>query len=270
LVKSTYQEWLKQKPALLGAAIAFYFIFSLGPILVITVGAVGLIFGKQAAEGQIVQEIYSIIGQKPAEVIQSFIIQASSPPTRILTTILSIPTVLLGSIMIFIQLKNTLNIIWDVKPPNKKRFNYYLLNYGLLFLIVVLIGILLILLIIKSFLLAIFSDFVGQFLPFHIFFLLMIDLIITFCFTTVLFAVLYKILPDIYIKWSNIWIGALVTSFMFAIGQLLIGLYISKTDIDTAYGALGSLTVLLIWIFYSSLIFLAGAIFTKVYSQKNT
>ncbi len=269
LVKSTCHEWIKQKPATLGAAIAFYIIFSLGPILVITIEIVGLIFGKQAAEDQIVQEIYRIIGQKPAEVIKSFIILAYSPPTRIITTILSIPTVMLGSAMIFFQLKNTLNMIWDVKPRKDKRFVYTLINYGSSFSMVALLGILLIILIIKSFSLAIFNDSIGQFLPFPVYLFNIIDLIVTFFVTTILFAMLYKILPDTYIKWSNIWIGALVTSFMFAIGQFMIGLYISKTDIDTAYGALGSLTVLLIWIFYSSLIFLAGAVFTKIYSQKN-
>ena len=144
LVKSTYHEWIKQKPATLGAAIAFYFIFSLGPILVIIIGAVGIIFGKQAAEGQIVQEINSIIGQKPAEIIQLFIIQANSPPTRMLITILSIPTVLFGSTMIFFQLKNTLNMIWDVKPRHENSFISTLIKYGLSFSMVALLGILLI------------------------------------------------------------------------------------------------------------------------------
>ena len=170
--------------------------------------------------------------------------------------------------MIFFQLKNTLNMIWDVKPREKKRFIDSVINYGLSFSMVLLLGILLIILIIKSFLLAIFNEFIGQFLSFPVLFLNIIDIISTFCVTTFLFAMLYKILPDTYIKWSNIWTGALVTSFLFAIGQFIIGMYISKTDIDTAYGALGSLTVLLIWIFYSSLIFLVGAVFTKIYSQK--
>ena len=269
LLKSTYHEWIKQKPFILGAAIAFYVIFSLGPILVIIIEFAGLFFGKQATEGQIVQEINRIIGQKPAEVIQSFIIQAYAPPTRILTTILSIPIVLLGSTMIFFQLKKILNMIWDVIPRKKKRLGDDLINYGLSFSMVALLGILLIILIMKSFSLAFFDEFIGQYFSFPVILLHIIDLIVTFCVTTILFAMLYKILPDTYIKWSNIWIGALVTSFLFAIGQLLIGLYINKTDIDTTYGALGSLTVLLIWIFYSSLIFLAGAVFTKVYSQKN-
>ena len=269
LVKSTYHEWIKQKPAILGAAIAFYIIFSLGPIIVITIGIVGLIFGKQAAEGQIAQELYRIFGQKAAEVIQSFITQAYSPPTRIIATILSIPTVIFGSAMMFFQLKYTLNMIWDIQPRKKKRFVDTLINYGLSFLMVILLGILLIILIIKSLLLAIFSGFIGHFLHFPVYFLNIIDLIITFLVTTILFAMTYKILPDIHLTWSDVLNGALVTSFMFTIGQLIIGLYISKTDIDTTYGALGSLTVLLIWIFYSSLIFLVGAVFTKIYSQKN-
>ena len=265
----SYHEWIKQKPSTLGAAIAFYFIFSLGPILVIIIGAVGIIFGKQAAEGQIVQEINSIIGQKPAEIIQLFIIQANSPPTRMLITILSIPTVLFGSTMIFFQLKNTLNMIWDVKPRHENSFISAVIKYGLSFSMVMLLGILLIILIIKSLLLALLYDFIGQILPFPVYLLHIMDSIVTFLVTTILFAMTYKILPDTYLKWSDVLTGALVTSFMFAIGQFMIGLYISKTDIDTTYGALGSLTVLLIWIFYSSLIFLAGAVFTKVYSQKN-
>ncbi|MFC1651504.1 YihY/virulence factor BrkB family protein, partial [Candidatus Latescibacterota bacterium] len=267
LLLSTYTEWMKQKPLILGASIAFYFIFSLGPILVITVGIVSFFFGKQAAEGQIVQEIFNIIGDKPAEVIQSFIIQTHSPPTRFITMILSIPTIMFGSAMIFFQLKNTLNIVWDVKPLKEKRIYHIFIKYILSFSMVVFLGIILVLLISKSLLLVIFYDFIGQFFFFPSYLLYFIDTILTFLFMTLLFAMTLKVLPDTYIKWADVLTGALVTSFLFVIGQVIIGFYIGKTEIDTTYGALGSLTVLLIWIYYSSLIFLAGAVFTKIYSQ---
>jgi len=268
LLKATFIEWRNQRPELLGAAISFYIIFSLGPVMVIIIGIVGLLFGKQVAESQIIQEIQRSIGPKLAEVIQTLIEEAFLHPARELTTILSIPIVVFGASMLFYRLKNTLNVIWGVKPQSRSNLIGAIKNYIFSFLMVIILGILLMILIIKSFLLVLLHEFLDNYIPFPIYLLQIIDGIFTFLAIIILFAMTYKILLETPIRWWDVWIGASVTSLMFIISQFIIGLYISKAEIGTAYGALGSLTILLVWIFYSSLIYLAGAIFTKVYSQR--
>ncbi|KPK93939.1 hypothetical protein AMJ80_05675 [bacterium SM23_31] len=268
LLKATYIEWRKQRPELLSAAISFYVIFSLGPVLVIIIGIVGLLFGKQVAESQIIQEIQRSIGPKLAEVIQTLIEEAFLHPARELTTILSIPIVVFGASMLFYRLKNTLNVIWDVKPQSRSNLITAIKSYIFSFLMVIILGILLMMLIIKSFLLVLFQEFLNNYIPFPVYLLQIIDGIFTFLAVTILFAVTYKVLLETPIRWRDIWVGASVTSFMFIISQFIIGLYISKAEVGTAYGALGSLTILLVWIFYSSSIYLVGAVFTKVYSQR--
>jgi membrane protein len=268
LLSSTYVEWRKQKPAILGAAISFFFIISLGPIMILAVGVVSMIFGTHAAESRIIRAIVEIIGYTPAEVIQTYLIQVQPSASKLFATLLSIPMILFGATMIFFQLKNTLNIIWEVKPHKEARFYHTAVRFVLSFSMVAMIGVLLILLISKSLLLAVFYEFIHQFITFPPIFLYFLDSAVSFLITTLLFAMIYKILPDIHLEWDDVLTGALVTSVLFTIGQFVIGIYLGSIDIDSAHSALGSLTVLLLWIYYSSLIFLIGAVFTKTYSNE--
>jgi len=269
LFKDTYIEWRHNKPELIGAALAFYIIFSLGPILVITIWFLGLIFGEQAAEGEIVQQIQHIIGQKPAEGIQEIITRAITPPTKHIATLISIPLVIFGATMIFFQLQNALHFIWEVEHKQRRGITGIIVDFLLSFPKVLIIGIVFLLLIIKSYVLTILSFFLHEHTPLAGNIIPKLDFLLTLFIITILFAMIYHFLPKTNIQWPDIWIGASVTSLLFTIGQFLIGLYISKTNIDSAYGAIGSLTVLFIWIFYSSLIFLFGAVFTKIYSRKH-
>jgi membrane protein len=268
LIITTFNEWRRQRPEILGAALAFYIIFSLGPLLAITLWIVGAIFGNQVAEGQLLEYIRLNIGDKPALIMRAIMERSFSRPTGIVTTIISIPLVFLGSTMIFAQLKNTLNLIWGIDLHHRYKLRAAVKNYLFSFLMIFVLWSLLIILILKSFVIVILHEYIDMFLPYPIYILQVADIIFSFGVTAVLFAAAYRILLEVHIGWVNIWMGAGVTSFMFMVSQFFIGLYISKTGIDTAFGALGSLTILVIWIFYSAQIFVAGAVFTKVFSGR--
>ena len=268
LLKETYDEWHKQKPEILGAALAFYIIFSLGPVLVITTGIVDFLLGGNTAESEIVQQIHTLIGPKPADVIRSLIAEAYAPPAKYLTTIISIPLIVFGSGMIFFQLRNTLFIVWGIPRRRSRKIIGFLKSYAISFSLVMVLGAILFFLIAKSIALAMLDDFIIQYISVPFSLLRTADSIATFGIVTVLFALVYKILLHEHVTWPNAWVGALGTSFLFTVGQVCIGLYLSMTDIDTAYGALGSVTVLVIWIFYSAQIFLVGAVFTRVHGKR--
>ena len=267
LVGMTYREWREQKPELIGAAIAFYIIFSLGPILVIIVEAAGLIFGKAVAEGQIVHEFKTMVGENFAEVIQAIIVNAETPPAQTITMIISIPMILFGSTMIFFQLKNALNYIWGYKSISGS-FGKLARNYISSFVMVLFLGGLLLTLILKSFVLTLLAVFLKRIIPFPMLLLSILDWFVTFAVITFLFAMIYKILTEPEIRWSDEWIGAAVTSLLLMVSQYFIGVYFRKIDIGSALGAIGSFTLLLIWVYYSSLVFLLGAVFTKVYARE--
>jgi len=268
LIRLTYVEWREQKPELIGAAIAFYIVFSLGPILVIVIEIAGLIFGKAVAESQIIHEFDSIVGPKLAQVIKVIIVNAETPPRQTVTMIVSVPLVILGSAMIFFQLKNALNYIWGVKTAGNGGVLGLVGNYISSFIMVLFLGALLFTLIVKSFALTLVGEFIESYVPFPLIVLSLLDSVFTFFVITLLFAMIYKILTEPKIRWSDEWIGAAVTSLLFTASQFLIGLYFSKIDIGSAFGAIGSFTLLLIWVYYSSIVFLLGAVFTKVYARE--
>ncbi|MFC1542201.1 YihY/virulence factor BrkB family protein, partial [Candidatus Latescibacterota bacterium] len=235
----------------------------------ITIWFLGLIFGEQAAEGEVVQQIQQIVGQKTAEVMQEIITRATEPPTKHFATLISIPLVMFGATMIFFQLQNALHFIWEIDHIRRRGITGILIEYFLSFPKVLIVGTVFLLLIIKSYALTVLKFFIQERFPTIGNTLPILDFILTLGIITVLFAMIYHFVPKTKIHWSDIWIGAGVTSLLFTIGQFFIGIYFSKTDIDSAYGAIGSFTILFIWIFYSSLIFLFGAVFTKIYSQKH-
>ncbi|MBN1291336.1 MAG: YihY/virulence factor BrkB family protein [Candidatus Latescibacteria bacterium] len=268
IIKETFSEWRQQKPELIGAAIAFYVIFSLGPILVITIRIVGIIFGEKAAEGQIVLQIQHIVGQQPAEIIESIIELAYSPPSSYFVTIFSFPLVLIGATMIFFQIRNALHLIWGIEHSTEKGVIRLLKNYLFSFSLVIFMGIMVILLIVKSSSFAVLSELLSDFIPFHGYILQILDMIMSFLIITLLFTMIYKLLPDLKIYWSDVIVGASVTTLLLSVAQIILRLYIGHVDIGSAYGAIGSFTVLFVWVFYSSVVFLLGAVFTKVYAHK--
>lgn len=268
IARMTYREFRANRPELIGAGIAFYVLFSLGPLLFIVVEIAGLIFGKAVAESQIIYEIQTLVGDQLADVIRLIIENAESPPTQTLTVIISVPMVLYGATMVFYQIKNALDYIWGAPDSGSKGMLRVAANYVSSFLMVLFAGGILLFLIVKSFVLAMLSQFISARFPFEAFFMQSLDVILTFVIITFLFAMVYKKLTEPEIAWSDEWIGASVTSLLFTIAQYLLSIYYSKVDIASAYGAIGSFTLLVIWVYYSSLVFLLGAVFTKVYARE--
>ncbi len=267
LLNATYEKWTADHAQGLGAALAFYSIFSLAPLLLIVIAIAGLVFGQEAAQGQIVGQIQGLIGEESAKAIQSMIEEARKPAAGILATVLAIVLLFLGATGVFAQLQEALNIIWRVeaKPEQgmwkifKDRFISLLAVLGTGFL-------LLISLVISAGLSAIGTT-LEHVLPVPGFLLQLINFLVSFAIVTFLFAMIYKLLPDRSIQWSDVWIGAIITSLLFTIGKFVIGVYLGKSDVGIAYGAAGSLVVILIWVYYASQIFLFGAEFTAVYAH---
>ena len=268
LVHDTFREWRLSRPELIGAALAFYIFFSLGPVLVITVWLLSLFFGESAAEGQIVSQIDSIVGSKAAAIVEMILAQAVSPPTKYIATIVSVPLVVFGSTMIFFQLRNSLHFIWEIPHGGRTGLTGLLIDYMFAIPKVAIVGATFLMLVVKSSLIAILNEFLRGQVPMAGKIVKFGDFLMTWVIITILFALIYRLLPRLRIERGEMWIGAAVTSLLFTVGQILIGFYIRTTDVDTAYGAIGSFTVLLILIFYSSQIFILGAVFTKVFSQK--
>ncbi len=268
LLKETFQEWQDDKCARLAAALAYYTVFSLAPLLIIVIAIVGAIFGEQAARGEIVEQIGDLVGREGAEFIQTAIENADRPDANGgLASLVSIVIILFGASGVFTQLQDSLNTIWEVKPKEgqgvKGLVQKRLLSFGAVFGI----GFLLLLSLLASAILSAVSAYLSDLLPAVGSLWYLVNFLLSFGIITLLFAMIYKFLPDVRIQWSDVWIGAAITAFLFVIGNYLLGLYLSTGALGSAYGAAGSLIVLLAWIYYSAQILFFGAEFTHVYTR---
>jgi membrane protein len=269
LLKNTAIKWQEDKVSLWAAAIAFYTIFSLAPLLIIAITIAGAVFGQEAAQNQIVEQIQGLIGNQGAQAVGIMIQNTQQPGAKgVLATTFGVATLLLGASAVFGQLQEALNTIWDIKPQSGINIKNFLQKRLLSFTIVLVIGFLLLVSLILSAVLAAIANFFGHLFPQWIQLGQMLNLIFSFGGTTLLFALLYKVLPDINIAWSNIWIGATTAALLFTIGKSLIGLYLGNSSIGSSYGAASSLVIVLIWVFFSAQILLLGAEFTQVYTKR--
>ena len=269
LLKQTYQKWSEDKAPRLGAALAYYTVFSLAPLLVVVIALAGLVFGQKAAEGQIVGQLGGLVGEQSAQAIQGMIANAWKPKSGIVATILGTATLLLGASGVFGQLQDALNTVWGVKPkPNlgiwgmlRQRFASLTTLLGTAFLLMVS-------LVLSAALAAVGTAF-HHWLPVPEAVLQALEFLISFGVITLLFAMMFKLLPDIKMSWGDVWLGAVVTALLFTIGKFALGLYLGKSDIGSSFGAAGSLVILLVWIYYSGQILLFGAEFTAVYANSS-
>lgn len=268
LIQSTIKEWNQDKVPLYAAAIAYYTIFSLAPLLLIAISIAGVFFGEEAARGELVSQIQGLVGREGAEAIQTMIENVNRPGSGgSIASIIGVVTLLLGASAVFGQLQEALNIIWEVQPRPGQGIMSFLKTRFLSFAMVVVIGFLLLVSLVLSAVLAGINAFFSDLLPGFGALWQVVNFLISFGVITVLFASIYKFLPDVKVPWSNLWVGSAVTAFLFTIGKLLIGLYLGNSSVGSTYGAAGSLVVLLVWVFYSAQILLIGAEFTQVYSK---
>ncbi len=268
LLKEAFREWQQDKVSLLAAAIAYYTLFSITPLLVIAIAIAGAVFGQDTAKGEIVQQMNELVGEQGAQVIEIALANANQPQLGSIASIISVVILLVGASGVFAQLQEALNTVWNVKAkPNggiwqliRKR----LLSFGM----VLVIGFLLLVSLVLSATLSSISKLEINLFPSFSSLWQLLNIAISFGFISLLFALIYKYLPDVRIRWKDVWVGAIITSLLFTIGKYLIGFYLGRGSLGSAYGAAGSLIIFLAWVFYSAQILLFGAEFTQVYARK--
>lgn len=268
LLKETFEEWNEDKASRLAAALAYYTIFSLAPLLIIVIAIAGSVFGEEAARGQIVSQIQGLVGRSGAEVIETAIQNANQPATGRIASIISIIALLFGASGVFAELQDSLNSIWEVAPKPDLGVKGFIRKRFLSFAMVLGIGFLLLVSLVLSAVLAGINAYFSHLIPGVDFIWQIVNFVISFGITTLLFAMIYKFLPDVKITWSDVLIGAAITSFLFSIGRFLLGLYLGNGSFGSTYGAAGSLVIILAWVYYAAQILFFGAEFTQVYASK--
>ncbi|MBV9388983.1 MAG: YihY/virulence factor BrkB family protein [Chroococcidiopsidaceae cyanobacterium CP_BM_ER_R8_30] len=268
LLKETFSEWSQDKAERMAAALAYYTIFSIAPLLVIVIAIAGLVFGQQAARGEIVRQIQGLVGSGGAQFIQTAIQNANKPHAGIIATIISVVLLFLGGTWVFSGLQDALNTIWEVQPKPGRGVAGIIHDRFLPFAMLLGIGFLLLVSLVLSAGLSAATNLVGNVLPATDWLWHLANFIISFAIITLLFAMIYRILPDVRIAWSDVWIGAAITSLLFVIGKILLGIYLGRSSFGSTYGAAGSLVAILVWVYYSAQILFFGAEFTKVYARR--
>jgi membrane protein len=269
-IKQVFEQFIDDRCPKLGAALSFYTIFSLAPLLIIAISVAGFIFGETAAQGGIVNQIKDLVGREGAEVIQTALKNARYEDDGLLAISISFITMLIGSTVVFIELQDSLNMIWKVKPkPGRNMIRGLIVDRLQSFAIVVGTGFLLLVSLLVSAIISAINNFLKEsFYAMPVLMLDIINIVISFGVIFLLFMAIFKVLPDVHLEWRYVWVGAIVTAGLFVLGKFLIGLYLGSSTLGSTYGAAGSLVVLLLWIYYSSQILFLGAEFTQVYANK--
>jgi membrane protein len=243
-------------------------VFSLAPLLVIAIAVASLVFDPAEVQRGVVEQVGGLVGSEGAGLIETMIQNAQQPGTGIVATILGVVGLLLGALGAFGQLQDALNTIWEVKPKSGGGILALLRDRLLSLTMVLVVGFLLLVSLVISAGLAAVGNFMASLLPESELLLQVLNFALSFAVITVLFALMFKYMPDAKIAWGDVWIGAAITALLFTIGKILIGLYLGNASVTSSYGAAGSLAVLLLWMYYSAQIFFLGAEFTQVYANR--
>lgn len=268
IIQETISEWTDDRASRLAAAISYYTIFSLAPLLVIGVAIAGFVFGEAAAQDQIVGSLEGVIGPDAAATVQDLVANASQTGSGAIATVIGVVTLLLAASGLFAALQSALNTVWDVEPAAGGGILRTVKKRGLAFLMVLGIGLLLLLSLAANAVLAMLRGTFQDVLPVPGPIWQVVSLALSLVILTVAFAAVYKVLPDVNLEWRYLWIGAAITAVLFVIGQFLVSLYLGFSSPASTYGAAGSLFVILLWIYYSAQVFFFGAEFTQVYARK--
>jgi membrane protein len=268
LIVQAYYEMLDDKGFKMAAALSYYAAFSLGPLLIIVIAIAGFVFGEDAAKGQIFDEMKSLIGPDGAIMLETIVKGASDKTTGIFATIFSVILLVLGSVGVFVELQESLNIIWGVEPMPGRGIWGFIKTRLVSFSMVVATGFLLMISLVINSAIILLNAYVGEMFPALVPMAFIFNNAASFIVITLLFAMIYKVLPDVFISWRYVWLASLLTSALFVIGKYLIGLYLGSSSYSSTYGAAASLVVLFVWIYYSGLILFFGAEFTQVYRKR--
>lgn len=267
LLRSTIRSWQQDDASRLAAALAYYTTFSMAPVLVIVVAIAGAVFGQEAVQGELVNQLTGLMGRQSADIIQALLVNTqTSSAGGFWPTVISLVLLIFGATGVFSQLQTSLNLIWNAKPAKQGPMQFIRTRL-LSFAMVAVIGFLLLVSLILSAGLAALGNIFAEaqvWAPLW----QGINAILSFGVVTLLFGLIYKVLPDVKIAWRDVSVGALITALLFTIGKGLIGLYLGNSSVGSAYGAAGSLAVVLIWVYYSAQILFFGAEFTQVYANR--
>lgn len=266
LLKTTLLEWNADNAAHLSAALAYYTFFSLAPIIIIATAIAGLVYGREAARGELIYQIGVYIGYDAAELMQTILKNANASTSNVVA-ITGLIFLLYGATGVFSELKSSLNLIWDAPPRNDRSWRTILTHQLFALAMVLGCGFLLLLSLIISTTLAAATNWINHQWPGMGVTTQIVTFLISFLLTILIFGVIYQFLPDVTVAWRDVWSGAVATALLFSIGRYLISLYLSYSPIGSMYGTAGSLALLLLWIYYSAQVFFLGAEFTQVYAR---
>jgi membrane protein len=266
--RAALARWNEIDAPRLGAALAFYAMLSMAPLLVLCIAIAGLVFGPKAGQSDVMAQVQGLLGPQGARVVKDLLLDVSNRSSSIVAAALGLVLLLFGASSVFTELHDSLNLVWDVKNGTANNLVGMIKYRCFSFALVLGIGFLLLVSLLFSAAIAAAGKFFGAFLPVPEAVLHLLNALLSFVAVTILFALLYKVVPDVRIEWRDVWVGAAVTSALFSIGKLLIGLYLGKASVGSAYGAAGSLVVFLVWVYYSAQIFFLGAAFTQAYSMR--
>ena len=267
LVKEAASSWIDDYAPSMGAALAYYTVFSIAPLLLIVISVAGLAFGEQAARGEIVGQLQGLMGVEAARAVESLLESVSEPSKGITATVISFGVLLIGATTVFGELQNALDRIW--RAPTHEQSGWWgllrarVLSFGM----ILGVAFLLMASLVISAALAALSKWWSPIFGGWEVLAQIVNFVVSFAIVAAVFAMIYKVMPRVDVKWRDVWIGAIVTALLFTLGKYLIGLYIGRSSITSGFGAAGSLVVLLVWVYYSAQIFLMGAEFTWVYAH---
>jgi membrane protein len=267
-LKQVFTEFAEDDILKYSASLAYYTVFSLAPVLIVIISICGVLFGKEAIQGHIYGQIKGLVGNDAAVQIQETIKNIHLTGHNIFATIISIIVLLIGATGIFGEVQDSLNKIWGLRIKTKKTWWKLIINRLLSFSLILCIGFVMMVSLLLNALVSAFGTFLARyFSEFSVILVQLTDNVLTFIVTTFLFSLMFKVLPDAKIKWKDVLIGGLITSVFFTLGKLTIGYYLGSSNIASVYGAAGSIMIIMVWVYYSSIILYLGAEFTKVYAK---
>lgn len=269
LVKETVREWSSDQAPSLAAGLAYYTIFAVGPVLVIAIAIAGLVFGRDAARSEVIAQLQGLIGRQGAEVLAGLVAKASEPKTGVVAVVTGTATLVFGATGVFGALQGALNTIWEVKPVPRKGIWGFVRSRFLSLAMVLGVGFLLLVSLVVSAGLSALHRVSTRLVTGVDPVWNVVNVVVSLAVITLLFALIYKFLPDAKIEWRDVWIGAVATALLFVLGKYAIGLYLGNSSVGSAFGAAGSLVVVLLWIYYSAQIVFFGAEFTQVYAKRH-
>ncbi len=267
IISTTVNQWIRHRTSRLGAALAFYSVFSLGPLLLIVTSVAGLFFGEDAVRGSLIEQFRTLLGNTGGQAVEAMLKGAASQQSARVTAGIGVILLLVAALGVVVQLKDALNTIWETEEPAGTGWWWYLRTYLISLVGILALGFLLTVSLVISTGLAAFSAWIGgsvtESIASHA-----VTFLISFAVLSTLFAMLFKFFPDAEVAWRDVWLGAIATSLLFNAGKLAISWYIGTQGLQSTYGAAGSIVVLLIWVYYSAQIVLFGAELTRVFAQR--